>query len=249
VSSLANDRVALRVPKTAELVAERIRHQIVTGELRHGDALPSESALMETFSISRPTMREAYRVLESEGLIAVRRGAHGGARVLEPNADAVARAAGLVLQHRGTTLADLLDARVMIEAPAARLLATRRDRVSIGRQLQACLDSIPANEPERFPEFNSLMVELTGNQTLLLVTTVLEHVTRAAALVYVQRPHPISDERLFKRAYRARQKVIDLIKAGDADGAEDMWRVHLEANARILAEGAADTIVDLFSWL
>ena len=246
MSNFAAERVNVRVPKTAELVAARIRRQIVTGELREGDALPSESALMEMFSISRPTMREAYRILESEGLITVRRGAHGGARVLVPSPDAVARSAGLVLQHRGTTLADVLDARAIIEAPAARMLASRRDRAAVAKRLQEFLDSYD-DDPAHFNDFNSLVIDLTGNQTLMLVTTVLEHVTRAAALAYVQRPHPVSDERLGKRARRTRQKVIDLIRAGDGDGAEELWRAHLEDHARVLAEGVGETVLDLFN--
>ena len=119
-----NGPVDVRVPKTAELVAAHVRKQIVRGDLRQGDALPTETALMEEYSISRPTLREAFRILESEGLIIVRRGARGGARVLEPSPDAAARYAGLVLQHRGTTLLDVLDVRVMVEAPAARLVAS-----------------------------------------------------------------------------------------------------------------------------
>ena len=65
----------VRVPKTAELVASQLRRQIVRGDLKEGDALPPESTLMERFGVSRPTLREAFRVLESEALISVRRGA------------------------------------------------------------------------------------------------------------------------------------------------------------------------------
>jgi DNA-binding FadR family transcriptional regulator len=72
---------AIRVPKAAELVANRIRRAIVTGQLAHGESLPSETRLMEEFQVSRPTVREGIRVLESLGLIIVGRGARGGARV------------------------------------------------------------------------------------------------------------------------------------------------------------------------
>ena len=81
----------VKVPKTAELVATQLRNQIIRGELREGDALPPESTLMEQFAVSRPTLREAFRVLESEALISVRRGARGGARVHAPNGDVAAR--------------------------------------------------------------------------------------------------------------------------------------------------------------
>jgi DNA-binding FadR family transcriptional regulator len=241
------ERFNVRVPKTAELVAGRIRRQIVTGELREDDALPPENALMEEFTISRPTLREAFRILESEGLIIVRRGARGGARVQEPSTDVAARYAGLVLQHRGTTLTDVLEARVIVEAPAARTLAGRRDRVSIARTLQARLDELDPVEPTRFHEFNALVVELTGNQTLILLTAMLEHISQAAAVSYARSPHDADqDVRLARKAKRARQRLIELISAGDGDGAEDLWRAHLTEAGDILARSAGATVLDLF---
>lgn len=239
------DRFSLRVPKTAELVAGHIRRQIVLGHLHENDALPSESALMEEFTISRPTLREAFRILESEGLITVRRGARGGARVQEPTADVAARYAGLVLQHRGASLADVLDARVIVEAPAAGMLASRRDRAAVARKLQRKLEELDPVETSRFHEFNALVVELTENQTLVLLTTMLEHISQAAALSYVRQPHP-DDERLVRKAHRTRQKLIDLIKAGDAEAAETLWRTHLTEAGKVLAEGTGASVVDLF---
>jgi DNA-binding FadR family transcriptional regulator len=240
------DRFSVRVPKTAELVASHIRRRIVQGDLKQGDALPSESALMEEFEISRPTLREAFRILESEGLITVRRGARGGARVQEPSTDVAARYAGLVLQHRGTTLADVLDARVIVEAPAARMLAERRNRASIANQLQELLDKGTVERGGRFHEFNALVVELTENQTLVLLTAMLEHISRAATLSYTSRHHEAEDDRLARKAHRTRQRLIDLIRAGDADEAEDLWRRHLAEAGRVLVEGTGETLVDLF---
>ncbi len=236
----------IRVPKTAEIVAGRIRRQIVSGDLREGDALASESALMEEFSISRPTMREAYRILESEGLITIRRGYRGGARIMEPSAEAVARAASIVLQHRDTTLADVLEARVVVEAPTARMLAGRRNRVTISRELQMCSDAWVPEDPERFNDFNLRMAELTDNQTVILVTAMLEHVTRAAAVAYVEQYHEPAGSRLEQRTRRGRQRVIELVRAGDVDAAETMWRLHLQENAKVLAKSLGGGVVDLF---
>ena len=241
------ERTSVRVPKTAELVAGRIRRQIVLRQLREGDALPSEGALMEELMISRPTLREAFRILESEGLITVRRGARGGARVQEPSADMAARYAGLVLQHRSATLADVLAARVIVEAPAARMLAERRDRVSIAKRLQHQLDSIDPAETARFHEFNALVVELTENQTLVLLTTMLEHISQAAAMSYVRRPHDGEDERLARKVRRTREKLIGLIKSGETEAAEQLWRIHLTEAGRVLSEGADTAVVDLFA--
>jgi DNA-binding FadR family transcriptional regulator len=242
---------SVRVPKTAELVAAHIRRQIVRGELHEGDALPPESALMEEFTISRPTLREAFRILESEGLITVRRGARGGARVQIPTSEVAARYAGLVLQHRGATLSDVFDARVIVEAPAAGLVAGRRDHVRCATELEQWLDQHPDLErpelaPTWFSGFNRLLVTLTENETLILLTTMLETITDAATANYVKVPHE-DDERLARRAHRARLRLIALIAEGDEMAAEDLWRKYLAEQGRLLMGQHGETVVDVLS--
>ena len=175
----------IRVPKTAELVASHIRNRIVRGELEMDEALPPENTLMEDFNISRPTLREAFRILESEGLITVRRGSRGGARVQIPETNIAARYAGLVLQNRRTTVADVLDARVIVEAPAAGIVARRRDHVSCARKLRAWLDEAAAvlDTPaytKTFHEFNRMLVAMTENETLILLTAMVENICDSA---------------------------------------------------------------------
>src|SRR4051794_4843957 len=126
-------------PKTGELIARNLRRLIIRGELQKGDALPPESELLEQFQVSRPTLREALRVLESEGFVEVRRGVHGGARVCLPTEQAAARQIGFLLQHRGTMLSDVYDARVIVEAPAAGLAAKRRTQSDLA-SLQALVE-------------------------------------------------------------------------------------------------------------
>src|ERR1044072_4456319 len=123
----------VHVPQMAELVAAQLRRKIIRGELSDGDALPAEAALMTEFAVSRPTLREAFRVLESEALISIRRGARGGARVRPPEGQGAARDPRLVLEHRGTTLQDVYDARTIIETPCAGLLARRRTEEDLAR--------------------------------------------------------------------------------------------------------------------
>ena len=114
---------AIRTPKTAELVALKLRRMIVDGELKDGDHLPHEAELMEHFAVSRPTLREAVRVLEAERLVEVRRGSRSGARVCVPGPEVVARPASLLLELSGATVADVFVAREAIEPAAARILA------------------------------------------------------------------------------------------------------------------------------
>jgi GntR family transcriptional repressor for pyruvate dehydrogenase complex len=242
---------SVRVPKTAELVSAHIRRRIVRGELQEGDALPPENALMDEFAISRPTLREAFRILESEGLITVRRGARGGARVQIPTTEVAARYAGLVLQHRGATLADVFDARVILEAPAAGMVAGRRDRARAAGELRQWLDEHPDAEhptqaPVWFHGFNRLLVQLTGNETLILLTTMIEAISDAATASYVKVAHE-DDARLGRKAHRTRLRLIDLIAEGDEVGAEELWRKHLTEAGKQLMGANGQTVVDVLS--
>ena len=96
---------SLREPKMADRVAQVLRRMFVRGEIAEGTMLPSESELMERFGVSRPTLREAFRVLESEGLIEVHRGVRGGARVSRPQRQTLARYAGLIMEYEGSPFA------------------------------------------------------------------------------------------------------------------------------------------------
>ena len=82
--TVSDNNGAVRSPKTAEIVADTLRRMIVEGQLKDGDFLPYEAELMNHFQVSRPSLREAVRVLESDRLVEVRRGSRTGARVRGP---------------------------------------------------------------------------------------------------------------------------------------------------------------------
>ncbi|MGB9304723.1 MAG: GntR family transcriptional regulator, partial [Mycobacterium sp.] len=133
----------VRSPKTAELVAGTLRRMIVDGRLANGDFLPHEKDLMEHFQISRPTLREAVRVLESDRLVEVRRGSRTGARVRVPGPEILARPACLLLELSGATLADVMTARMAIEPPAAKILAEEGSGEA-HQELARIVSAIPA---------------------------------------------------------------------------------------------------------
>src|ERR1700761_8933558 len=94
----------LRSPKVAEVVAARLRRRILTGELEDGELLPKEEELREQYPVSKPSFREAQRILEAEGLITIRRGNVGGAVVHRPSANNVAYTMAMVLASRGANI-------------------------------------------------------------------------------------------------------------------------------------------------
>src|SRR2546430_4448885 len=169
---------AVRVPKAGEMVAKSLRQMIIRGELREGDALPSEAALMQQFGVSRPTLREAFRILESEQLITIHRGARGGGRVHAPSADVAARYAALVLQHQGASLRDLYRAVSILEPACARLLAVRRTTQQLKELRAAATQEDAEFGPglDGAPGFHRLVVEMAGNQTLVLLSEMIRHI-------------------------------------------------------------------------
>jgi GntR family transcriptional regulator, transcriptional repressor for pyruvate dehydrogenase complex len=133
----------VRSPKTAELVARSLRRMVVDGDLKDGDYLPNEAELMTHFGVSRPTLREAVRLLESERLVEVRRGSRTGARVRMPGPEIVARPVGLLLEVAGATMADVMVARSGIEPLAARLLAEQGTPSAIDELELILTDEVP----------------------------------------------------------------------------------------------------------
>jgi DNA-binding FadR family transcriptional regulator len=243
----------MRVPKTAELVAAHLRGQIVRGDLRDGDALPPEMELVERYGISRPTLREAFRVLESESLISVRRGARGGARVQPPTLDVAARNAGIVLQHRGTTMADIYLARSVIEVPCAGRVAQRRTKSDLDLLWAKVEEAETAiDEPDRFirlhTEFHGLIVDLAGNQTLALLNGMVRHIIDLANWTRVARDPGGTTPTASHRGARAHRRLVEHIEARHVDAAEALWRTHLVEAGEFLTEGPGpQTVIEVLN--
>lgn len=251
----------MRAPKTAELIATHLRRQIVRGELKAGETIPPEQQLMEQYGVSRPTLREAYRILETESLIGVRRGARGGAQVLEPDPMVAARHVALLLQLQGTTIQDVYEARLIGEPACARLLASRRtqqdieDLRAVAEDLGDLLNSETTPDMSRWSNttyrFHELIMQRCGNKTLAVQGAVL------ADIVAVQLAQAIStgmsrevdaQPARFRKTLRSYEKLIRLVEEKDADGAEKHWRAHMEVAAKYIFRFDPDNkpLVDLF---
>ena len=222
-------------PKAAELVAAELRHQIVAGRLKPGDKLHPENTLQVEFSISRPTMREALRILESESLIAITRGKHGGARVIAIDLAAAANQVGVYLQIEGATLQDVWLARTIIEPPAAGLLAARRDPAAFA-ELEANIAA--AREAARHDliryadlsaEFSMLITRHCGNKTIhLLSSLIYDIIRRQHEDVTARTSTKASVDKLRQDSIRSREMAVELMRRGTPAVAESFWRAHLE---------------------
>jgi GntR family transcriptional repressor for pyruvate dehydrogenase complex len=107
-------------------VEQQLRQAIVTGVYRPGDRLPSERELSEQFKISRATVREALRHLQSNGLILIKRGVDAGAYVSELEPGPIIESFSNLIRLGKVNFAHLMHARLYIEPPATRVAAVIR---------------------------------------------------------------------------------------------------------------------------
>lgn len=240
----------VRVPKAGELVAAQLRRQIVTGELKAGDPLPSETTLMERYGVSRPTMREAFRILESESIIVVLRGAHGGARVLAPNESVAARHMGLLLQYKGVPLADVYKARTEIEVAALRAWSgNAKDLDALSALVAEAADNV--DDAPQFAKgdtrIHQAIVDLSGTQTLSVLAGMILNIMDAHNTLFMSvhgDDHERAADELALRAYR---RLLKLLTAGDIDGAVAHWRRHLRKVESYMVGDSDTTLVEILS--
>ena len=236
-----------------EQIANELRALIVNGDLTEGDSLGHEPDLVERFGVSRPTLREALRILEAEGLISVVRGVLGGVVVHEPSERTTARSAALVLQSRNVSLADVYEARSILEPTAARIAAASRGHRAAANKLRRLVDEQEAviADPEAFGRANALfherLVSLAGNQTLTVMIEMLnEIVTRAVTAV--SRLDGNGDTAATRhRGIRSQRRLVQLIEAGKAAEAEEHWRSHMAVTKRVMLGQRATSVIDLLN--
>jgi DNA-binding FadR family transcriptional regulator len=237
---------AHRIPKMAEVITAELRAKILSGELRPGDSLLSEATLMEEYEVSRPTLREALRLLEAQNLITVRRGSHRGPVVSLPDASVAARSVAIQLQLRQATLGDVYQFRMIYEPIAARMAAENvtPEGVQALRDLLA-EETLRQGDYVAFAKvswrFHAVLVGLSNNATMAVVTESLQHISEQHAA----RGMAIAADRDAQqaRSLKAHRKLVDLIEKGAGAEAERFWARHMAAVAEVQRSTSADQLI------
>jgi DNA-binding FadR family transcriptional regulator len=241
--------VPFKVPKAGELVAQRLRARILRGELKQGENLPLESEMLDMFQISRPTLREALRILESEGLISISRGTRGGAVVHLPEVRVASRYFGFLLQAKQVTYDDVFSTLSFIEPMAVRWLAEQRTDLA---PLRATLDMVRGAVNDNLAysvaisRFHHKLVELTGVQTMLLLLEMITNIVESYyATVSTTAAKAMDNSQSKRSGYKARERLVELIENGKAAEAEKYWRRHLQRTHQIMLRWQPpDQVVD-----
>ncbi len=248
---VAEKRSGSRTKEKPQLIADELRSAIISGELSEGESLGHEPELVERFGVSRPSLREALRILEAEGLITVVRGVHGGVVVREPDERMTARSAAIVLQARNVSLADVFEARSQLEPLAAKAIATSRRRKAMVTELRGLIDAQEAcvDDPDSFgranAEFHERLVALGGNQTLTIVAEMLNEIVARAVAAVSRSESPDQSLATRRRGIRSQRRLLELLEGGDGAAAEDFWRSHMAVVGRVMLGQDSSTVVDL----
>jgi len=224
----------ITTPKASDVLADKLRGHIRSGAWPEGLALPAERQLSEQTGLSRAIVREALRILEHEGLVEIRPGRGGGARVRRPTGDGLVRQLELFIWGRNICADHLHDVREALEALAARMAACNRTEADIA-DLVARTEAVEAaaDDVSKYPDANLAwhmsVVRASHNE---LVVNFLEVVARAIHRAIKVRAFDCPDVRAQTLAIH--RAILAAIVAGDADAAQRRMARHVTA-ARVVA--------------
>ncbi|BBZ45191.1 FadR/GntR family transcriptional regulator [Mycobacterium parmense] len=195
-----------------------------------GESLGSEQALQQRFRVSRSVLREAVRLVEHHRVARMRRGPGGGLLICEPDAGPATRAVVIYLEYLGTTLPDLLTARLVLEPLAASLAADRIDEAGIAR-LRAVLSAEQRwrpGAPAPRDEFHIALAEQSHNPVLQLFIDILMRLTTRYAL-QSRAESPSAAIEAVDHMHQHHAEVVAAVTAGDAARARTLTERHVEA--------------------
>jgi DNA-binding FadR family transcriptional regulator len=225
----------VRSPRVAELVAGALRARIVSGDLPDGSSLPTLDVLVEDFGVSPPSIRQALRILENEGLITVRRGSVGGAVVHRPSAASAAYTIGLVMESDHVSVDDLATALTHLEPLCAELCARRADRkrTVVPKLRRAHEAALAATDTATFESqarrFHEELVRGCGNDSIALMVSTLERlwfVQEASWARRVARNVEAPSDAVRQIGLAAHGHILDAIEQGDAEATMTAAREH-----------------------
>jgi GntR family transcriptional regulator, transcriptional repressor for pyruvate dehydrogenase complex len=217
-------------PSAAEAIARILRRQIVD-EFADGDHIGSAEELMDRFEVSGPTLRQAMRVLEAEGLVKVRRGNSGGFFASTPSIDVVSRSASALLRRQGAEPVDLIQMAQLIGPEVAGRAASNPDKAARQR-LADYINEVWADGTDTTTEnavnaavgIARIMGQMSGSPSLALFSAVLSDLVIDLLSEVVRTTPPEVLEGHARKIRAGHRRLARAIAKGDADEARRIQR-------------------------
>jgi GntR family transcriptional repressor for pyruvate dehydrogenase complex len=244
----APSRAPQRPAKMSQIIAAEIVRGIVTDGLREGDRLPTEVEMLQQFDVGRASIREALRILESYGLIAIRQGQGGGPVVSAIDPQDLARTLSFYFHLTGSTFGELAEARAVIEPVMARLAAERRDPEQM-RVLEDVMEREAAASLEN-PEYITMANEFHYAVSGLSGNSVLDLLGRALRMLYTTRISGggILPPEARPASRRLHREIGEAILSGRADVAQQLMESHVHDLAELQAERTPEVMDQRVIW-
>jgi DNA-binding FadR family transcriptional regulator len=236
--------------KTSETVARDIVHDIVTRGLQSGDRLSSEAVMLEQLNVSRESLREGLRLLEVQGLIAIKRGPGGGPSVGQVDPANLGRMSTLFYQLAGGTYAELFDAWVLAESILAERAARNEDHAAVRAAMEPFWMPPPPHDPDAnvmevvhsHTHFHAVVARLANNR-------VLELMLQTVGLIVTHHFIIIADPRdMESQIDRDHADIAKAIAAGRAARARSLMEEHIQAVADFSRKQMGDQMDDFIEW-
>lgn len=234
--------------KLAEQLAQEIVADITRSGMSPGDRFPSEVVMAQERGVSRTSLREALRILEVHGLIAIRPGPGGGPELAELTSQDYARMSTLHFHRAGVTFRQLLEARFVLEPRLAHLAAGNRTPEQVLRLRANLRDHEKADDVEGLVhyahEFHAIVCDMAGpgNAAVSLMTSSLHGIFDAYAR------HSRTPE-VMRRTVEVHREIAEAIEESDASQALELSEAHMRASAKTFAEEHPTLIDATVSWL
>lgn len=220
--------------RASEAIYEQIKTLIVQGQLKPGDRLPSERSLMEVMGRSRPTVREALRMLEREGFIRTVPGG-SGAVVQQLSTDIVAQSLDTMLQVGQVSLTELGEFRLHNDVAVARWAAQRRTQSDINA-LSACLDKMERHIQEKDwesfvgldPEFHCLLAYAGKNTVAAVMSQVLSQLSNPITLKRFANQPERDTEKQILNIWDMHCRIFEAVRDGYPQKAEEAMAFHIQ---------------------
>jgi DNA-binding FadR family transcriptional regulator len=232
-----------RVIKTSDTVALQIVHDIKARGLTKGDRLPSETSMLQEYRVSRGSLREAFRLLEVQGLIRFKPGPGGGPIVGSVEAENLARTSTLYFHLGGMTYGELFSTQELFEPLCARLACAhpeRRERMQ--PFLRSGIPTVGAAYHAETIRFHDEVHTMAGNKVLALYTSAVTHLISTDIMA------TMDPTQLFSSIVDEHQRLAQLIADGDADGAERLMAEHFKAQHDYCRERWPSRLEELIEW-
>jgi GntR family transcriptional regulator, transcriptional repressor for pyruvate dehydrogenase complex len=215
--------------RMSEFIVKRIKKQISDGKLAEGHKLPAEREMARQLKTSRVSVREAYRSLEEQGLVYIRRGAEGGAFILKFNHEPVRRSLSLVLGLGMTSHQELTEARMLIEPTIVRLAALRARPEDIARLEQVLIqeeDEVQhpsVDSGKTAGQFHRAIADCARNLPLVVLMNALADLTAESASVLDANVRA----RNRRKNCEYHRMIFDAIRKHDAQAAYNLMVQHV----------------------